>query len=96
MFRLNGKEYPDIELTFNDLCNLQERGIDITDPNQKNMFGTIRGVIAIRFGGNVEVAGREIEQHIVAGGSFQDVIEIVTKAVEKSGFFQALTKTMPQ
>jgi hypothetical protein len=92
MFTLNGKQHQDIELTFNDVCNLQEKGIDIANLTAKNALPTIRGIIALRFGGNDVLAGQEIEQHIMNGGSFEDLAEIIKKAVEGSGFFQALNK----
>jgi hypothetical protein len=90
MFKLNSKQYPDIELTFNDICDLEEKGIDITDLSQKNMLSALRGVVAIRFGGNTVVAGKEIEDHIKNGGSMDDLVQVMVKAVEKSCFFQAL------
>jgi hypothetical protein len=92
MFTLNGKQHKDIELTFNDVCDLQEKGVDLTAMNPKNALPTIRAIISLRFGGNEQLAGIEIEQHLINGGTFEDLAEIVKKAVEGSGFFQALRK----
>ncbi len=92
MFKLNGKDYKDIELSFNDICELQEKGVDLASLNEKNALRTIRALISLRFNGNEEVAGNEIQAHIENGGSFEDLVGIIQKAVENSGFFQALNK----
>ncbi len=96
MFELNGKKYQDIELTFNDICELEANGVDLTNLNQKNMLSALRAIIALRFNGNVALAGNEIEEHIKKGGTFDDLVKIVSTAVEKSGFFQALNNQQAQ
>jgi hypothetical protein len=92
MFKLNGKEYKDIEITYNVVADLEERGIDLQDFGKGKALSTIRAVIAVAFNGNIEVAGHEINQHLLNGGKFEDLVQIVQKAVETSGFFQALSK----
>lgn len=92
MFTLNGRQYKDIEITYNDIADLEDKGIDIRKLDANKTFSTIRAIIAIAFGGNSELAGQEIQLHIVNGGSFEDLGEIVNKAVENSSFFQALKK----
>ena len=40
---------------------------------------------------STETAGRELEAHIVNGGDFTEIIGEISKAVQESGFFQALS-----
>jgi hypothetical protein len=92
MFKLNGKEYKDIEITYNVVADLEERGIDLQNLGKNKTLSTIRAIIAVAFNGNIEAAGHEINQHLLNGGKFEDLVQIVQKAVETSGFFQALSK----
>lgn len=97
MYTLNGKEYKDIQLTYNEVCKLDEKGIDISKIDINNastfyLFRVLRAIIAISFGGNDEIAGNEIEAHIVNGGKIEDLVEVLNKALANSGFFQALNK----
>lgn len=91
-FTLNGKKYDAIRITFNDVCDLQDMGVDLTKITKLNALPTMRAIISLAFGKDRELAGQEIEQHIINGGSIEDLTEIVKDAVEDSGFFKALNK----
>jgi hypothetical protein len=92
-YTLNGKTYKIPELTYNAVCDLEDKGINLLDLGKgKVKLGFIREIIALSFGGNSELAGIEIENHIKNGGSFEDLATVVAKSVENSGFFQALSK----
>ena len=91
--KINGKIYKMPELSFNAVCQLEDMGISLTDFDKKPM-AAIRGFLALAIG-DVEAAGRELEAHIVNGGDFTEIVGEITKAVQESGFFQALsTKQM--
>lgn len=88
MFKLNGKEYKDIELTFNAVCDLEKRGFDLAKiADGQNVLSFARAVIAIAFDDDLEVAGTEIGNHLKSGGKIEDITEILNKAIKSSGFF---------
>ena len=94
---INEREYDVPELDFNAVCDLADRGIDILNTNtmQKNALGTARGFCAWVMGVDTATAGREIQQHILNGGDIATIIDAFTKAVEESGFFNAISNRMP-
>ena len=92
--KINGKTYKMPELSFNAMCQLEDMGISLADFEKKPM-AAIRGFLALAIG-DTETAGRELEAHIVAGGDFTEIAEEITKAVQESGFFQALSANQTQ
>lgn len=86
---INGKTYKMPELSFNAVCQLEDMGISLADFDKKPM-AAIRGFLALAIG-DTETAGRELEAHIVNGGDFTEIIGEISKAVQESGFFQALS-----
>lgn len=94
MFKLNGKEYKNFELDFNTICKLEELGVNIADPQSLQGLDSIRKIISIVFDFDVEKAGKEIEAHIIGGGNFNEISEVIVKAIEDSGFIKALTAQM--
>lgn len=91
MFNLNGKSYPAREIDFNMICDLEENGLSLEQIEEKPM-SMIRYYIAFCMKANKEIAGREIEGHLVNGGDLSDIAEVMNGAMENSGFFQALSK----
>ncbi len=92
--KINGKIYKMPELSFNAMCQLEDMGISLADFEKKPM-AAIRGFLALAIG-DAETAGRELEEHIVGGGDFTEIVEEITKAVQDSGFFQALSTKQTQ
>lgn len=92
--KINGKSYKMPELSFNAMCRLEDMGISLADFEKKPM-AAIRGFLALAIG-DTETAGRELEAHIVGGGDFTEIVEEITKAVQDSGFFQALSTKQAQ
>lgn len=90
-FNLNGKVYQAKEIDFNMICDLEERGISLEQIEDKPM-SMIRHYIALCIGANKEVAGKEIESHLINGGDLSDIASVMNGAMEDSGFFQALNK----
>lgn len=88
-FAINGKLYKAAPLTFNTVCDLDEMGISIEDMQRKPL-STIRGYFTVCIGGNKELAGAEIEAHILNGGKFDGIVEAMTKEIAASDFFQKM------
>jgi len=89
---INNKNYTIPELNFNTICSLEEMGISLTDMDKK-ILSTVRGFLALAMGGDYVSAGKEMEAHLAKGGSLDEMMEEINKAVENSGFFQALNKS---
>lgn len=93
MFIINGKEYAIPELTYNTIADLDEKyGL--------NLFGGLDGIspfsIARSFFAlctrNKEIAGNELQEHLLNGGSFDELLDDVQKAMENSGFLSGMRK----
>lgn len=94
MITINGKTYQEAELTFNAICELETAGINIMDI-RKGGLGILRAYLALCMGsiGAIDLAGEEIQNHIINGGKIDDLGKAFSKSVEESGFFQALSKS---
>lgn len=88
---INGKSYKLPELDFNAVCELEEMGVSLLDGNVKPLT-MIRGFVALTIGDS-EQAGKEIEAHLINGGSLVDIMAEITEAIDNSGFFHALGAT---
>lgn len=92
VFDLNGKEMQSIPIDFNTVCDLEDLGISLDDYSTKPMAFT-RAYVTLCFGrGNKKIAGKELEQHLLNGGSFEEIIKVISKELENSDFFQKLSK----
>lgn len=92
---LNGKVYVIPEITFGTIIDLEELGFSITDFQKRPLSG-IRAFVALAMKGNVEQANKEIQEHIVNGGGFEEISEEIRKAIEESDFFRNLQKNKKQ
>lgn len=90
-FTVNKKDYTSREFDFNLICELEELGIEIEKLASKPMSG-VRAYFALCAGISLAEAGAEFNQHIIDGGSMDGVTIAMTKALEESGFFRALSK----
>ena len=93
--KINKKIYKIPELNYNTICTLEEMGISLTDMDKK-ILSTVRGFLALAMNGDYEKAGKEMEEHLRNGGSLDETLEEINKAVEESGFFQALNNIHKQ
>lgn len=91
-FTVNGITYVAKPFDFNFMCDLEDYGVDITKIGEKPMT-VVRAYLAMCMGGTVEDAGKQMEMHVVSGGSFEGVMDAMQKEMEESDFFQALSKT---
>lgn len=88
---INGSKYTIPELDFNAMCMLEDMGVSLTEMDRK-VLSTVRGFLALAMGGDHDKAGREMEAHLASGGSLDELVSEVNRAVSESGFFQALAK----
>ena len=95
MLRINGKDYKEAEIDFNAVCELEDMGIKIFNLKGVSGLKIARAYTALCMGGAemLDVAGSEINNHIINGGKFDVITDAFSKAVKESGFFQALNTT---
>lgn len=91
-FTINRKVYKAKEFDFNLVCDLEDEGISLEAMQDKpvSMMRAYFGICA-GIGGNA--AGEEMQKHIVSGGSFEEMAEAMSDAMEQSDFFRAANKT---
>jgi hypothetical protein len=89
---VNGKKYAAKPFTFNVVCDLEENGVPLQEMSKKPM-SMVRAYVAVCFNGDKEKAGEEIENHVKAGGNFNDIYKVMGEEMNDSGFFQALSQT---
>lgn len=90
-FSLNNKIYKARPFDFNLVCDLEEQGISMEQIGDKPM-SLIRTYVAFCGDFDKERAGKEIEAHVIDGGSLDEVSQVLSKEIEESGFFRALQK----
>lgn len=91
-FVINNQTYKAKEFDFNLVCDLEDMGISMNDANNKPMSLT-RAYFALCTGQGKEYAGKEMEQHLINGGSFDDLTDAMSKEMEESDFFRNLNKS---
>lgn len=91
-FKVNGKEYNAKPIEFNTICDLEDMGVSIAEGKGKS-FSLFRAYFALCAGKDIEFATKEIQAHIVGGGSIKDISEAMDKEMDKSDFFQALKQS---
>lgn len=90
-FSINEKAYNAKPFDFNLVCDLEDMGISLQEMGKKRM-SVIRAYFALCAGMSNEDAGLEIEKHIIAGGSLEDLSAAMNDEMEKSDFFRTLFK----
>lgn len=90
-FTLNGKKVTPKTVTFNTICDLEDRGFDISELGNRTM-SFIRVFVAMWEGISLEKAGDEIEAHISGGGDISVLMDAITEAINDSGFFKGAGK----
>lgn len=85
---INSKEYEVPSFDFDAMCELEELGLDFNSTKQS--FSFIRALVAYTMKCDLEIASKEITEHIKTG-SIAD-FNVLSKALTESDFFQNLTK----
>lgn len=98
-FEVNGKRYTGAELTYGNICLLEDYGVSITEIGGRNYhknLSTPTAYFALSAGFDFDTAAEEIQADIVASGDMGRVIKGImgafTQAINESDFFQALRK----
>jgi hypothetical protein len=91
-FKINGKEYKAKAFDFNLMCDIEDMGLSISDMGKKNMSFT-RAYFSLCACQGKEISGKELEQHMINGGSIDDLVSVMNEEMEKSDFFRSLNKT---
>lgn len=89
MVVLNGKSYPRVDVDYNMLCDLEDAGISLSEISNKSM-SFVRAYFASCMDTDAKTAGKEINAHIVNGGNFESLMEVIKEVIDESGFFRAL------
>ena len=86
---LNGQTYEIPEMTFEQICRLEENGVYLLNMNRKdrNVASMLRGIVAWIIDAEPEVASATIQAHLEKGGRIDDILVAVREAMEESGFF---------
>ncbi len=90
-FLLNGNTYPIKDMGVNMLCDLEDMGISMSDMQTKS-FSFIRAYVSMCMKVDPDKAGREIELHLINGGSLESIMDAIKEAMDNSDFFRSLTK----
>lgn len=91
-FVVNGKEYNSVPMDFNTVCTLEDMGIGLNDYGRKGT-NLMRAYFSICANLSVTEAGKEIEQHVISGGTLDEFQKVFENEAENSDFFRALNKT---
>lgn len=90
-FEINGNKYAGVDFSFNTICDLEDLGITLEMMGKKPLAMT-RAYISLCMHEDVDIAGEEIQKHIINGGSLDDARAIMTEKLENSDFFRAITE----
>ena len=89
-FVINGKRYTPVELDFNGICMMEMNGVNINDVRSTPM-NAIRAYFALYFGGNADVAGAEIMNHLRGRGDLSVLYDALGESL--NGFFRQVNVT---
>ena len=87
--KINGIEFEPAAMTFNTLCVMEECGAPMDTWDRLNM-SLLRGYLAASLDVDAKTAGRLIGEHVVGGGSLDELRAAFSQAAEESDFFAAL------
>lgn len=90
-FTINGKRYTAKPFDFNTVCDLEDNGVSLQEMSKKPM-SMARAYFALCFNGDKERAGNEIQEHVKAGGNFNELYTVMGEEMNDSDFFQALNQ----
>lgn len=91
-FKINGKTYIAKEFDFNLVCDFEDLGYQMSEISKKPT-SAVRAYFALCADMPIDDAGKEIEKHIIAGGSLSAIMKAMSDEMTASDFFQALSAT---
>lgn len=95
LFTINGRQYKAAAVDFNFICDLEDMGISIADFKSKPM-AIARAYFALCANASKEVAGAELQAHMLKGGKLEELYDVLSKQIEESDFFRALNTAEEQ
>lgn len=94
-FVINNKSYLAKEFTFGTIRQFENAGLSLS--NIQSMPMTLVSVyLSICAGISVDAADKEINDHVINGGSLDEIFALITEEMAESRFFQALNKRTDQ
>lgn len=91
-FKINNKIYSPVPFDFNFICDLEDMGISLESASEKPM-SMLRAYFAKCTGKGTEFAGKEMEAHMINGGSLKDIMDVMAEEMKKSDFFRSLSQS---
>lgn len=91
-FTVNNKEYEAKAFDFNLICDLEDMGLSLREIGDKTM-SFVRAYFGLCAEIGKESAGKEMEAHIISGGTFDGITEVMSDEMKKSDFFRSINKT---
>ena len=88
-FTVNDHKYVAKDFTYNVVCDLEDMGVSLSDFKAKPM-SVLRAYLAICADRDMDFAGEEIQAHVIAGGSFDEMMNAMSEKMDESDFFRAL------
>jgi hypothetical protein len=89
--KINDRRVVAADVDFNFIAMLSENNINLNEMGKK-MLPTIRVYVAYSMGVDVETAGALINQHMVNGGTLEDITKVFMQKCEDSDFFRAISE----
>ena len=91
-FTINNRVIQAKEIDFNFVCMLEVEGIELARMG-KSFMNIIKVYVSYCMGVDSDVAGNEINQHMINGGNLNELTEILSKKMDESDFFHAMQKS---
>lgn len=89
-FNLAGNTLVAKEIDFNLLADFDDYGVSIDDASSKPLV-FMRAYVACCINSTLAEAGKMINDHVIAGGSLEDIMSAINDELETSGFFRAIS-----
>ena len=90
-FTINKQRYTALPFSFNMVCDMETLGIPMEQMQQKP-FSMMRAYFSLCGDISLDDAGKELQEHIIGGGDFEDLTQAMSEEMENSDFFRSLNK----
>ena len=89
--KINNKNYDVPELNFAHSRRMEQMGLPVEGLiDRKYIFTAVSAFTAVVANCDAEQADYVVEQHIMGGGTLEDIYKAYAEAVQSSGFFKKL------
>lgn len=90
-FTINNKRYTAKEFTFGTIRQFEGLGLAMSEIQKKPMT-MVSAYLSYCGNMDIDKADEEINEHVINGGNFDEVLKIIGDGMIESRFFQALNK----